>query len=69
MIKPVSLNVNPETLYREETDVELRADAVSLLIEVAGPLLLHSEEREFVQKILTDLEAKLRSELKTSTAP
>lgn len=69
MIKPVSLNVNPETLYREETDVELRADAVSLLIEVVGPLLLHSEEREFVQKILTDLEAKLRSELKTSTAP
>ena len=67
MINPESRTDGP--FLRNEDDLKLRTEAVSLVAELTGTLLLHEDDRVPILKALRDLEAKLKEELKTSTAP
>lgn len=67
MINPESRTDDP--FLRNEDDLKLRTEAVALVAELTGTLLLHEDDRAPILKALRDLEAKLKGELKTSTAP
>ena len=67
MINPESLKNDP--FLRNEEDLKLRTEALALVAELANTLLLHEDDRGPIIRALSELEAKLKEELKTSTAP
>lgn len=67
MINPESRTDDP--FLRNEESLKLRSEAVALVAELTGTLLLHEDDRGPILKALHELEAKLKDELKTSTAP